>query len=184
MATLEDILLDYNDYIRQMMRCDLPEHRKYQSLIDDLSDISFVWRLPMDENRDLDAIDLRMNYLVDNNIYFPDLVSAMRKVPRSCLEVLAALSRRIEINFNGDIEVEDDYSRWFWIMIENLGLNKFDDRHYDHGIVVYKLQIWLQRKFDISGNGSIFPLKIDKGDQTKVEIWYQMQNYMMENYPD
>ena len=45
------------------------------------------------------------------------------------------------------------------------------------------LDRWIERKFSRNGKGSPFPLKKPKKDQRKVELWYQMQGYICENYP-
>jgi len=38
------------------------------------------------------------------------------------------------------------------------------------------------RRYSKTGKGGLFPLKHPKKDQTEVEIWYQMQQYVMENF--
>ena len=42
------------------------------------------------------------------------------------------------------------------------------------------LNIWLERRYDEDGKGNIFPLKDPIKDQKTVEIWYQMQSYLLE----
>ena len=41
----------------------------------------------------------------------------------------------------------------------------------------------LAREYSDNGHGGLFPLKNPKKDQRKVEIWYQMTEYINENYP-
>lgn len=168
----------YHKYLCKLMRCDLPEHRNYTELMYDLDEKPFIWSHPMDENRDVDGLSLRKDYFLDNNEDFPSWISA----PRSCLEVLVAFSKRIEIEIMGE-PGEDQIERWFWVMLDNLGLLEFDDFHYNHGLVEHKLDIWLTRKFNSSGKNGIFPLKKLTSDQRDVEMWYQMHAYLNENYP-
>ena len=152
MALDIDIMTGYHDYLCDLMRLDLPEHRKYTELMYDLDDKEFFWLHPMDENRDIDAFDLRKEYLRENGI---DDFNGLSE-PRSCLEVLAAFSRRIEIEITGE-PGNDHIERWFWVMLDNLGLLEFDDRHYNHGLVEHILDVWLTRNYKNDGNGGIFP---------------------------
>ena len=173
-----EILDRYYDYLLDLVRFDLPEHRKYGRLMADMYEKPFIIVHPMDENRDGDALYLRKEFLFDNGY---DVEHDLWMDERSVLEVLAAFSRRIEIEITGT-PGEDDLSRWFWVMIENLGLNEFDNRHYDKDAVSEILDIWLCRKFERNGAGSIFPLKKVSRDQRDVEMWYQMQAYLNENW--
>jgi hypothetical protein len=45
-----------------------------------------------------------------------------------------------------------------------------------------KLAVLNKREYFPSGKGGLFPLENPREDQTKVEIWYQMHAYVMENY--
>ena len=58
---------------------------------------------------------------------------------------------------------DEVYSRGEWENIDEI-LNKFIDRTYR-----------------ASGYGGLFPLRHSKEDQRKVEIWYQMAAYLIEN---
>ena len=178
MAALLEIAEDYHEWLCDMMCANLPEHRNYTELLYDLDEKEFIWSHPMDENRDADALALRKEYFFDNGYDLRDMVLS----PRSCLEVLVAFSRRIEIEIMGE-PGDDHIERWFWIMLDNLKLLEFDDDHYDHGFVIHKLDIWLTRKFTSSGKNGIFPLKKPTSDQRDIDIWYQMQAYLTENYP-
>ena len=48
--------------------------------------------------------------------------------------------------------------------------------------VDYYVDKLLGRDYFRDGFGGLFPLKHAKKDQRKVEIWYQLQNWLMENY--
>lgn len=169
---------EYFHYLCNLMRIDLPEHEMYKRLMSELYDIDFFWVLPMDENRDIDALSLRRRFF---NEYGID-ICMLNSFPRSVLEVLCAFSERIECDVMGE-PGEEEIEKWFWIMLDNLGLDRFDDDHFVPRIVRYKIDIWLNRKFKSNGSGGIFPLKNGKNDQKKVDMWYQMQNYLNENYP-
>lgn len=168
---------DYFEYLLYMMHCETPEHRKYCHLLSDMYDITFIYSHPMDENRVIDALDMRKEYLFDHG-YNVDNDFMNRDV--SVLEVLAALSRRIEIEITGE-PGSDDLSRWFWVMLDNLGVLLEDDI-YDRGYVRNKIDIFLVRNYDKSGNGSVFPLRKTTTDQRKNDLWYQGQLYLTENW--
>jgi hypothetical protein len=173
----QDLLEDYYDYLLDIIGFNQPEHRKYGRLLDDLFGIPFKYTLEMDQNRDMDGLYLRKEFLFDvgldvnRDIWYDD---------RSVLEVLIAFSRRIETEITGEPGM-DDYGRWFWKMLKNLDI-LYEDRRYDHGLVRHKLDIWMCRKFERSGSGGLFPLKKCQVDQREVEMWYQMQAYLNENW--
>lgn len=142
----------------------------------------FVWIVPNDENRLEDGKDLRQEFVDELNLRNVDQV--WMNLGCSVLEMLVALSRRLAF------EGEGESSSWFWIMIENLGLNRYNDRKKSrsrqfpeqeiHEIV--ERLIW--RNYDHDGNGGLFPLRNPQDDQRKVEIWYQLCSYIVErSYP-
>ncbi len=67
-------------------------------------------------------------------------------------------------------------------MIKNLGLLEMTNFEFEPDICVLILRDWLERKFDRDGCGSPFPVKHGRGDQRKVEIWLQLQQFVMENF--
>lgn len=163
---------DYHNWLCNLMRADLPEHRDYNLLLNQLDETEFTWTVFMDKNRYADALSLREEYFEETGVKVSGMVS--------CMEVLAALSKRIEIHIMGE-PGNDHIERWFWIMLENLGV-LIRDYRYDPMLVEHKLSIWLDRKFDKNGNGGLFPLRKSGNSQRDVDIWYQMQAYLNENY--
>ena len=168
---------DYFEHLLYMMSADTPEHRKYSRLLSDLYDISFIYSHPMDENRVIDALDMRKEYLFDRGISIRDDFMD-RDV--SVLEILAALSRRLEIEVTGE-PGEDYLGRWFWVCLENLDVLEVDSR-YDRGLVRYKIDVWMTRNYKANGDGGVFPLKRTKTDQRENDLWYQAQLYLSENW--
>lgn len=171
------MLDDYYNYILNIVDFGLPEHRKYSKLMYELNNIEFTWVLPMDENRDMDAIELRRSFLIDNGY---DEFRDLWDTPRSVLEVLIAFSKRIEIEITGE-PGEDCLGRWFWVMLKNLDVLMVD-RRFDIRVLRSNIDVWLLREFDESGRGSIFPLKNWRNDQRKTDMWYQMHAYIHENW--
>ena len=168
---------DYFEHLLYMMSADTPEHRKYSRLLSDLYDIAFIYSHPMDENRVIDALDMRKEYLFDRGISIRDDFMD-RDV--SVLEILAALSRRLEIEVTGE-PGEDYLGRWFWVCLENLDVLEVDSR-YDRGLVRYKIDVWMLRQYKSNGKGGIFPVKKSGIDQREIDLWYQGQLYLAENW--
>lgn len=96
------------------------------------------------------------------------------------LEVLIGLARRMDaiLSDAGDEQV----SRWFWEMFDNLGLGNFPDDNYDADAVSDLIEGWLDRRYNRNGKPGLYPLKHAEVDQRKVEIWAQMSAYINENY--
>lgn len=154
---------------------------EYTDLIKYLYMTEFKYVLPMDVNRCKDATAiLYLKYLNDMGIEYDVRTVYEREV--SVLEVLIALSFRCERDIMGEPgSYEDD--KWFWIMLENLGLFEYENDRFNEDDVNYILQKWMNREFNYDGNGSIFPLFRPKRDQREIEIWDQMSDFLNENYP-
>jgi hypothetical protein len=87
------------------------------------------------------------------------------------------------------MEDQDDDMKmcdWFWKMLENIGLNGCTDETYlddwNDRYVDQILEKIIERGYGRDGKGGLFPLKRARKDQRKVELWYQMSNYLVENY--
>jgi hypothetical protein len=144
--------------------------KQYDGLFTWLYQKEFVWVIANDDNRVEDGLDLRTEFLGGG--HYDVLQQGV-----SILEVLVALSRRLAFNADGDA------SKWAWQLVVNLGLDKKSDplttRDEDEIEDILEKMIW--RQFSNDGQGSFFPLKDAKEDQTKIEIWYQMSAYINEN---
>ena len=79
-------------------------------------------------------------------------------------------------------------------MLDNLGIN-FTDYEFDEGIATDRqvdkaINRWMSRQYDDHGRGGVFPLKFvpefygsnEFQNQNRLELWYQMQLYLAENY--
>lgn len=151
--------------------------RTYHDLFAQLHEKEFVWIIPNDDNRVHDGLELRIRFIVDNGYEGLELYSKGIK-GASCLEVLIALSVRLEFQADGRQEF------WAWQLIENLGLNKFKDpvtpRKAEQIDEILNTLIW--RTYGRDGVGSFFPLAwpdVDK-NMAEIEIWYQMAAYVNE----
>lgn len=141
--------------------------------------------IPNDDNRIADGISLRGKFCRKYRIKGCELLD---RKPCSILEMMIALAMRIEESFG--------YSHcdvWFWEMMENLGLQGMtDDVYFDQRRqqeVNEILRNLRMRKYSKDGFGGLFPVSktsCDRSkmsfDQRKMEIWDQMNNYLVENY--
>lgn len=151
--------------------------KEYDKFIQYLFDTEFVWTIENDVNRANDGLELRWEYADDTN---EDPMDINTK-PCSVLEMLVALCLRIERQIMG--EPGDDHpEKWFWIIIDNLGLIFETNRDFDRPFIDRKIRIWLNREYEKNGFEGIFPLNRPIHDQRKVEIWVQANEYLNENY--
>lgn len=150
----------------------------YSSLLEQLhltifSDDTAVL-IPNDPNRIVDGIGLRERYCLRYRVKnYNDIFE------ESCtlLELFVSLSMRMEDQFG-----IKDYVSWFWELIGNLKLTQFDDESYSYKDVDKILKKFLMRRYSKNGNGGLFPLLYPSEDQRTLEIWYQMNAYLNENY--
>lgn len=175
--TIHNLLAEYHDWMLDKMQANLPEHRNHSLLLSQLDNTSFVVVNPYDENRELDAHFLRQQFLREENIDERCIWGERASV----LEVLVAMSIRIETEITGEVD-NDHLERWFWVILENLGLNMYDDDRYDRAKINGILDIWMSRKYKKDGKNGAFPLRKTSLDQREIDLWYQMQLYLTENW--
>ncbi len=154
-----------------------PQH--YYWLLERLDSIEFTWLLPGDENRAQDGIDLRKRYI---STPLGDERDVESRTWCSMLEMMVALSIRCEEHIMDDPDKGDRVSLWFLTMVKSLGLSEMHDKHYISDEVDQIIENFLTRNYKPNGKGGLFWIPCYKGDMRKMEIWYQMQAYMIEEY--
>lgn len=161
--------------------CELVECEDHWVLLGYLQGIPFMWTIEMDENRAMDGVELRDRYAYDT------MYSKYETEEHDCsvLEFLVGLAVRMNDTQVGIGETEH-VAKWFWVIMNNLSLDKFtdflmenDDLFNDVDEIITKL---MDRKYDRDGFGGLFPLQNPPEDQRYVDIWYQMNTYLLENY--
>ena len=170
--------LRYFDWLKSII-LPYPGYNHYDLLVEKLFFIKFSPVIKRDENRADDGLYMRNDYkyYTDNN----DAIFEYR--PCSILEMLIALSGRMD----GGVDIcvvnnKLESAAWFWRFIENLGLDKFDNSHYDESRIEIICQKFVERDYDFNGDGGLFPLKNPTEDQRYIEIWSQAQAYLIENF--
>lgn len=156
----------------------------YGHLMEQLYSLYFSERtaklIPNDANRIMDGLYLREEYVTKRRVRHTD---GMFYPECTVLELIIGLAKRMD----DSIGIKDHIS-WFWDLIANLGLTEFDDDSYEKDFDGVSMEVdriisdLLERTYDRKGHGGLFPLQYPKTDQRKIEIWYQMSEYLNENY--
>lgn len=152
-------------------------HTHYITVIKLLYNTEFICSIDEDVNRIADAKDLRI-----------ELHGPVTR-PISLLEVMIALAKRCheDIMYGYLISKNElsSTSYWFWTMMHNCGLDQLGEwkltgmEEEFHNIV----DPILNRTYNYNGVGGFFPLHHPETDQRFCELWYQMNAYLLENYP-
>ena len=96
----------------------------------------------MDENRFADGINLRYRFADELGYSREQIALYLNDKPCSILEMMIALSIRCEEQITGDMEEGDHPDRWFWLMINNLGLTNMVDDYFDLNYVDHRIDIF------------------------------------------
>lgn len=151
--------------------------RTYWFLLRQIFRKEFVWFIPNDDNRVLDGKELRLEFLDQEDIRNPG--PDWLDMGCSMLEMLIGLSRRLSF------EAEGEPREWFWKLLENIRIADFCDKIYASGefsemVIDGILDKVIWRTYTRNGVRGLFPLKHARRDQRNVEIWYQMNEYLLE----
>ena len=150
-------------------------------LIDVLHEKDFYWTVPNDDNRGNDGLLIREEFADLKGVGPEDILEG----PCTLLEMLVGLARRCSDEM-ADPDHPDTTKRWFWEMMDNLGLeNKppyLYEAEFTSDVIEFIFDRVLDRTYAPSGRNGLFPLNYPKEDQRKVELWYQMSAYLLEHY--
>jgi hypothetical protein len=155
----------------------------YSRLLNQLYRTEFVWFVAGDDSRAGDGTYMRYEFLEDNALDEdnPDVMTWM-ELGCSFLEMLVALTRRVYFLEGSPPHV------WFWHFVTMMGLDRYKNsvrlgRTEDFKTLVQdKINTVIFRTYEYNGYGGLFPLEFPNEDQRKVEIWYQMNAYLIENF--
>ena len=145
----------------------------HDKLWDKLYHYEFVMLVPNDDNRCMDGIALRKEFVHHSGRLFNP---GRHWMEEGCtvLEMLIGVARHLSFTAEGEV------GEWFWHLINNLGLTRFNDRRYHAGRVHEILERFVWRGYSYDGNGGLFPLQEPQEDQRDVELWFQMESYILE----
>ena len=158
-------------------------NRHFKMLLEQLYCMEFYSLVPNDDNRGVDGEQFRTLFIDKEG---PSRSLFVPEGPCRVLEMLIGLAYRLEFEMLGG-RFERPASAWFWVLIDNLGLKWCDNEAYLKDITVDQVDVivlnMLERRYNEDGNGGLFPLIDPQKDQRRVEIWYQMSAWVIENYP-
>lgn len=173
--------IDYDYYVWLTNEIDVHNSKSYFDLFERMHNLEFVWTIPNDDNRVSDGLDLRHEFInmVNEHIDLDDAsVDQLQLGGATVLEVLVALSRRVAFIASGNGHAP----QWAWTLLKNLGLQRFSDPlTLDKANKVDDILnnlVW--RNYHTDGVGGFFPLQNPETDQTKIEIWHQLNAYVTE----
>lgn len=149
--------------------------RDYGKLLRFMRKKQFVCIVDNDVNRANDGKYLRIIFRDETGMPGDSIKGAC-----NFLEMCIALARRINDLFEYDYNSSP--ARWFWLMMENCGLDNCTDDNFDELEVNKICDRVILRRYSKTGKGGFFPLKHPRKDQKEEELWYQMQAYIIENY--
>lgn len=161
----------YFDWLLQKVGAD-----HHISLCTQLYNTDFNWFVANDDNRVEDGKQLRSEFI--DEFKLKTFGHWIISKPCSMFELILGISYRLSYDTEYDIDI------WFWEIIQNLNLTQYKDDYYDKSVTRYVddvLAMVNDRTYKKNGNGGLFPLKHSNEDQRKVEIWYQMSAYLLEN---
>ena len=149
----------------------------YQKLLHFMLETEFTWSVPYDSNRAADGLYLRKEYFMEVG------EGSIPSEPCTVLEMLIAMCRRCEDNLMHDPDYGDRTNVWFWCVIENLGLDYYDDYNYDCDAVDTIMCRFLERDYDKNGFGGPFYVMDSKEDLRIKDLWWQLNAYLSANFP-
>ncbi len=164
-----DIREEYFEWMYQIVN-----GKKYYRLLNELNNVDFISLVHYDENRIRDGIDLRYRFADEANIPVSIIDRKFNNIECSVLEVMVALSVRIEESIMGDEDYGNRIPIWFSMMIKSLGLYDMTDDKIEYEYVTHTIARFLNRDYDSNGSGGLFTIHDYDRDMRDIEIWYQM----------
>lgn len=166
----------YFDWLYDQVSSGVDAHpaKSYVKLLQQLFFKEFVWIIGNDDNRAEDGRILRDEFMRDCSVTNVDEI--WLSLGCSMLELLIGLSRRLSY------ETEWEPLDWFWVLIKNLHFDRYtDNRVLPKETIDEVLDDLIWRTYEPDGTGGLFPLKHASEDQRDVELWYQLNAYLLEN---
>lgn len=152
--------------------------RSHWQLLLQLYSTPFGWFIPNDDNRIEDGKVLRRRFLEETGYPLDDPYDTLfRDIDCSMLEMMIALAQQAAFLSGGQP------AEWFWRIMHNLEFDGFTDSVFEVSIseeVDDTLRRINERDYGADGSGGLFPLRSTRNDQRKVELWYQLQEYLVE----
>lgn len=168
-----DLINKYFSHMKDVVSTSGYSCDDYEKLLRFLFNKKFISIIPLDDNRIVDAIEFRAEFERSNG-YFEPII----KRDISVLEIMVSLAVRCEDSIMGNTNYGDRTGEWFWYMIKSMELLPYTDWSFDEVSVNYILDKMINRTYSKDGLGSLFYIPNFKKDMRKIDIWYQMNNWL------
>ena len=170
--------MNYFDWLLMIIAPDYRQRSFHIKLLLALFSKEFQWVIKRDQNRALDGLELRGVFKRETGDY-PDIFGEC-----TCLELFVSMAIRCEneLMYDYDDDAEDHTDRWFWMMVNNLGLDYYDDDHFNPDAVDKILDNFMDRNYGRNFEYCPFPVTVFVADFDKMELAYQMNYYIRENF--
>ncbi len=171
--------MSYFDWLVFGIAPDYRQRDHYAKLLLALYSTEFYWVITRDRNRAEDGLDLRNQYERETGLYC-DAYG-----PCTVLEMLIALAIRCEneLMYRYNPDEGDQTEKWFWMMVDNLGLCEFDDyHHWEVEEIDDILARFMDRNYGQRFEFCPFPVKNVPIGFEKMELIYQMNYYVKEKF--
>ena len=152
---------------------DAPGIRERRDLYIQLHNTVFLWSpmVPNDRNL-LGHVASKRAQFEEYWLVAPALHERFYNKPATVFEVLLTISDHMAFLVNGSA------ARCFRLLLANLEL----DCRSTRSEIDEKLVIFMERRYDNDGSGGgLFPLHAPDRNQRRVELWYQINAYILEN---
>ena len=202
MAKVIKVKDSYFNYLMSLISSDeVNAAQEYYNLCLLFFETPFTVLNPMDENRSCDGADLRERWL--DNIGVKDerikleYANDIALMPVSFLEVLVALSVRVDKDILAMPDKPFMASEFFWDMVNNLvKYGTFGNKYHKASDILTDEQ-WcvfvednmkaaikkvLTRTYHEDGKGGLFPMNKPKTNQRKMDMWANCMQYVSEKY--
>lgn len=181
----EKILNEYFEWMYHLV-CNGKHYTKvsYKRLLYFLNSVDFIPHLAMDENRMIAGKEFRYEFAACNGYTNQYVEENLDIYDCSMLEMMIALSYRIEQQITTDNSYGDRTGQWFWSMIVSLGLGHMDDLHFNRQYCNDVMCRFMHNQYSPKGDGGLFKLENPPGDMRDVDIWCQCMWYLNETVYD
>lgn len=177
--TKKEIQSQYFDWMYRLVhRRGKFRKQSYRKLMHYLDRVDFTYTIGNDGNRAEDGVGLRYRFGYEFSYEQQMIAAYLDDRPCSVLEMMVALSLRIEEHIMEDFDPDDRTNEWFWNMVVSMGLSTMDDTCFSEQYAECIVTRFLNRDYWPNGEGSLFTIRNCERDMRKVEIWYQM-NYFI-----
>lgn len=162
-----------------------PSQYQYQDLYKTLFRLPFDSGFGNDINRAEDGIELRANWLATSRYddFGPEFEEGFWDWCSMFEAIIGLAIRMNQALYNPNWNRTGVY---FWELLRNVRFDKFDDWYISETgrLEIFEIcDVINLRKYDRNGtNGGLFPIPWTHENMPDLELWYQLQQYLIEKH--